>query len=677
MYLNFHKSRSPSFIALFLLAVFILGILLGSINAGGASEDRRFRKFTDELFQQEVSGSMLTLHYSLAYPEKKKISRPAPSLGTVSSDMTDIYTQCRKIQEKLKTFRYSQLSHENQITYDMLLLYFHTRQAPGENSLLEEVLSPSLGIQAQLPVLLAEYAFYEDQDIADYLNLLLSVEPYFQSILKYEQEKAAAGFFMSDTTLDRILKQCQSFIQDPDSNYMLEVFSNKLKSYGKLSKSEQNALNKRHREILLTRVIPAYQQLMTGLSQLRGSGHNTMGLSHFQGGQKYYQYLINSETGSYDSVQKIQQRLLTQLNQDTGKIRQILREQPSLLRKIQQGTDLRKFSPKEILQTLRRKSASDFPELNRSLSYEIRYVHKSMRNFLSPAFYLTPPLDTGTPNVIYINPSAGTSSLELFTTLAHEGFPGHLYQTVFFANCSPSDIRYLISCSGYVEGWATYAESCSYQYAADYIDDPAASDFVTLCWLNRSVNLCIYSLADIGIHYQGWTPEATASFLKTFGVTNEHTVQEIYQYIVETPGNYLKYYVGYLNFNDLKVQWQEALGKNFDPKEFHREILETGPVPFPVLKKYMNQKLSEITKEVPAGTSLTYLSYNCQKISVIFSALLSTLLFLLYQVPPAQQAPFFHGTFCGEDRLFPLLEKEIQERLFCLFHCAHVLRNLS
>ena len=90
MYLNFHKSRSPSFIALFLLAVFILGILLGSINAGGASEDRRFRKFTDELFQQEVSGSMLTLHYSLAYPEKKKISRPAPSLGTVSSDMTGI-----------------------------------------------------------------------------------------------------------------------------------------------------------------------------------------------------------------------------------------------------------------------------------------------------------------------------------------------------------------------------------------------------------------------------------------------------------------------------------------------------------------------------------------------------------------------------------------------------------
>ena len=606
MHLSVRKSRSPVFIVLFLTTVFMLGMFLVSVGTNSFSENQRFHHFTDELFRKEVSGNILTLHYSLAYPEKKDISRPAPSLGAISSDMTGIYKQCRDNQEKLRNFHYSRLSLENQITCDMLLLYFHTRESLGKNNLLEEVLSPSLGIQAQLPVLLAEYTFYEDQDIADYLNLLLSVEPYFQSILKYEREKADAGFFMSDTTLDRILKQCQAFIQNPESNYMQEIFEHKLKSYGKLSAEEQKELNDRHREILLNKVIPAYQQLMTGLSQLHGSGNNSMGLAHFRGGQKYYQYLINSETGCYDSVQQIQQRLLSQLNKDSGKIRQILQEQPSLLRKIQKGTDLKKIPPEEILHTLRQRSVGDFPELNQTLSYEIRNVHKSMKDFLSPAFYLTPPLDTGTPNIIYINPSSGTSNLELFTTLAHEGFPGHLYQTVFFGNCHPSDIRYLISCSGYVEGWATYAESYSYQYAADYIDDPAASDFVTLCWLNRSINLCIYSLADIGIHYQGWTPETAESFLKIFGITDEHTVQEIYQYIVETPGNYLKYYVGYLNFLDLKSQWQETLGNNFNLKEFHREILETGPVPFPVLKKYMNQKLSDITGEVPFGTSPAY-----------------------------------------------------------------------
>ena len=65
----------------------------------------------------------------------------------------------------------------------------------------------------------------------------------------------------------------------------------------------------------------------------------------------------------------------------------------------------------------------------------------------------------------------------------------------------PSDIRYLITSSGYIEGWATYIESYGYQYASNYLDDNDGSDYVCLTWLNRSINLCIYSLLDIGIHY--------------------------------------------------------------------------------------------------------------------------------------------------------------------------------
>ena len=234
--------------------------------------------------------------------------------------------------------------------------------------------------------------------------------------------------------------------------------------------------------------------------------------------------------------------------------------------------------------------AEDFPTLN-NVSYEIRYVHPSMKKFLSPAFYLTPPIDTQTPNVIYINQSDRTSSLELFGTLAHEGFPGHLYQTVSFARSNPSSIRYLITSPGYIEGWATYVESYAYQYAASLMPDAGsetASAAVTLAWLNRSMNLCIYSLIDLGIHYSGWDQARTAAFLKAFGITNASTVSEIFQYIVETPGNYLKYYLGYLNFLDLKNKCSQKSGDNFDLKDFHRQILEIGPVQFPVLEKYMN-----------------------------------------------------------------------------------------
>lgn len=608
MKITFRKPPTLLFPALFLSFALVAGAARNHIF----SEDSQFRSFTREVFQKEVSGSMLTLHYSLADPEKKNIARPAPTLGTVSYDNTASIHQCQEYLKKLLSFSYSDLSRENRLTSDMLLLYFHTSEASLQNGFPEEILSPSLGIQAQLPVLLAEYAFYKEQDISDYLNILVSIEPYFESILQYEQERAHQGYFMSDTTLDRILEQCREFVKDPENNYMLDVFSQKLKEYGKFTDSEQNELMKRHKEILLNKVIPAYEKLIIGLNALRGSGKNPMGLAYYKKGQKHYEYLLQAETGCYDSVKKIQQRLYEQLADDTARIQMMLKEQPSLLQKMNAETDLDTFQPTKALQILQKKSEKDFPALPETVSPDIRYVHKSMESYSSPAFYLTPPLDTGSPNVIYINPSSQTSNLELFTTLSHEGFPGHLYQTVYFGSCDPDDIRYLITSSGYVEGWATYVESYGYQYAADYLDDPAASDLTALAWMNRSINLCIYSLMDIGIHYHGWTPDAAASFLKNFGITDTSVVQEIYQYIVETPGNYLKYYLGYLNFLDLRQKWQDTLGEHFDLKKFHQKILETGPVSFPVLQKYMDQELSE--KGEAMSLSLT-LSYNCQKIS--------------------------------------------------------------
>ena len=608
MKITFRKPPTLFFPALFLSFALVAGAARNHIF----SEDSQFRSFTREVFQKEVSGSMLTLHYSLADPEKKNIARPAPTLGTVSYDNTASIHQCQEYLKKLLSFSYSDLSRENRLTSDMLLLYFHTSEASLQNGFPEEILSPSLGIQAQLPVLLAEYAFYKEQDISDYLNILVSIEPYFESILQYEQERAHQGYFMSDTTLDRILEQCREFVKDPENNYMLDVFSRKLKEYGKFTDSEQNELMKRHKEILLNKVIPAYEKLIIGLNALRGSGKNPMGLTYYKKGQKHYEYLLQTETGCYDSVKKIQQRLYEQLADDTARIQMMLKEQPSLLQKMNAETDLDTFQPAKALQILQKKSEKDFPALPETVSPDIRYVHKSMEAYSSPAFYLTPPLDTGSPNVIYINPSSQTSNLELFTTLSHEGFPGHLYQTVYFGSCDPDDIRYLITSSGYVEGWATYVESYGYQYAADYLDDPAASDLTALAWMNRSINLCIYSLMDIGIHYHGWTPDAAASFLKNFGITDTSVVQEIYQYIVETPGNYLKYYLGYLNFLDLRQKWQDTLGEHFDLKKFHQKILETGPVSFPVLQKYMDQELSE--KGEAMSLSLT-LSYNCQKIS--------------------------------------------------------------
>lgn len=620
-----------------LCLVFYLGIGMGYVSEHGLSENSRFESFTENLFRAEVSANTLTLHYALADPASQGIKKSAVSLGTVSSDAAsaeETARLCQNYEKQLKNFHYSRLSKDNQLTLDMLLLYFHTRASLGKNYILDEPLGPSLGIQAQLPVLLAEYAFYTKEDISDYLKLLGTIKPYFQSILDFEKEKISSGCFMSNTTLDRILKQCSSFIQNPDSNYMDDIFAQKLKTFSnpKLSQKDQEELCTYHHKLIIQQVIPAYQELVSGLKTLRGSGKNSRGLAYFEGGRAYYLYLLQSQTGTYVPVKKIEQRLSAQLLKDYEEIQTLLKSDPSLASSLSQYSTAITLTPSQMLEKLPSLMAGDFPEL-KNTTYELRSVHESMKSFLSPAFYLTPPVDTGSPNVIYINNSGRSTSLELFGTLAHEGFPGHLYQTVSFSRSKPANIRYLITSSGYVEGWATYVESYAYQYAASLMTNlsrnSASSDFhdsdtsgtsdtsgksstsnmssasnaTRLAWLNRSMNLCIYSLIDIGIHYRGWEQARVAAFLKAFGITNASAASEIYQYIVETPGNYLKYYWGYLNFLNLKKSCQNSMGADFDLKKFHRKIMEIGPVQFPVLEKYLKQEFTPSKKELPAGSS--------------------------------------------------------------------------
>ncbi|MCD7956888.1 MAG: DUF885 domain-containing protein [Lachnospiraceae bacterium] len=574
------------------------------------SEEQKFVAFTEEVFRNELSGNTLNLHYLVADPAAYGLEDCEASIGSASTEsLEEAYAQLENYRAALLVFDYEELSDQRKLTYDVFLDYLDTELESSALLLYDEPLGPTLGVQAQLPVLLAEYAFRTKGDIEDYLTLLSQIPDYFESILSFEQDKSEAGLFMSSDCALAVIEQCLDFVSDTENHYLIETFDEKIDAVSNLTADEKIAYKARNKSVLTGYVFPAYQALAASLAELEGSGTNEMGLYYYPEGRAYYEYLVKSMVGDDRAIEEIEEAIKTQVVSDYAAMQELLAaqveesgqaaEQTEGTTAEAEGTMAEAEGTAAMLEDLRSKINNDFPLLP-SVSYEIKYVHESLQDYLSPAFYLTPAIDNYTENVIYINPASDYSGLELYTTLAHEGYPGHLYQSVYFASQSPDLLRYLLDVGGYTEGWATYVEMYAYSlYDGDSDgsnDDGGGGSSdgggmeAALSQLNRSFTLGVASLLDIGIHYRGYTPEEVSEFLVRLGFS-ESTADALYEAILESPANYLQYYVGCLNFWSLRDSLEESVD-GFSLKKFHQAVLETGPVPFAILEEQCLRKLS-------------------------------------------------------------------------------------
>ncbi len=535
-----------------------------------------FENFTLCLFQQEVASNTINLHYSLQNPEKYGITKTPITLGSFDFNETAALASIENLEASLQKFSYNSLSKKNQLTYDILSDYFSKAKTDITYYLYDEPLSPVTGIHAQLPVLLAEYQFSKTEDVETYLSLLETLPEYFASLLRFEQEKCAAGLFMSDSLVDAVVHQCNAFISMGEENYLLSTFEERLNDITSLSEQDKSAYVKRNRTLLNSQVLPSYENLASCLLSLKGSSSEPKGLASLPKGRDYYSHLVAMDTGSARPVSELKILIQNQIATDLLDSQKILRENPSILETVDTNTQ----SPEVLLKTLESKIKTAFPQAA-SVNVQIKYVPSALEKYLSPAFYLIPSIDNFTENTIYINQAYSMNDFDLFTTLAHEGYPGHLYQTTYFSNTNPDPVRTLFSCSGYVEGWATYAEMCSYYLSS--LEKP----FAALLQKNNSLLLGLYALADIGIHYDNWSLSDTVEFFSSYGIQDEATIREIYEYIVGDPANYLIYYVGYLEMLELKKDMITEMGTGFSQKEFHKKVLEIGPAPFAIIRKHL------------------------------------------------------------------------------------------
>ena len=526
-------------------------LLSTCLSGCNKTEKLSFEQFTHDLFVEEITSNTINLHYTIENPESYGISNYEVSLGDFSKESRKSSKELlQKTKSELEVYKHNLLTLEEELTYDLLMDYLDTQIALSDYDLYYEPLSFSGGLQMELPILYAEYEFQDEQDVKDYLELIALTDEYFKQIIDFEKEKSEAGLFMSDDLCEKVIDSCEAFLENKENHYLITTFKNRLE---KLDLSEQKAASyiRQNQEILEKQLYPSYENIIKELESLLGTGTNENGICHFEKGKEYYELLVYSETGCNDSIDVLFERIENQCMKDLLACSNLYQKDNDIVNK-SSYLNWSFENPDNALLLLQDKILEDFPTPPET-TYDINYVDPALEEFLSPAFYIIAPVDNYEENVIYINEGYVSSDIYAFTTLAHEGYPG----------------------------WATYVEMMSYSYA------DVDKDIASFLSHNQAATLSLYAASDIGLHYYGWSADDMYDFWSGYGITDKEMINEITQLILSEPGNYLKYYVGYIEFLNLKEYAKQEFDDSYSDLAFHQAILDIGPAPFHILEKYL------------------------------------------------------------------------------------------
>ncbi len=571
---------------IFIFSLLLIGCSKGNLGKSNPSEEESFDRLTLDWYVQNMSKDPLTCHFSLTNPNSYGITPKEDGFPEFSEKAyVKTCTEQKNFYKDLKRISRDNLPVKKQLTYDILCHYYSLQNQYDRYYYYADPLSPTSGIPSSLPALLCAYEFHNEKDIKTYFSLLDDMDIYFEQLALFATEKKEKNLLDNDLCLKESADFCEKFGKTSSDHMLLSSFDNRIKSCTFLAENQKQKYKSRNKSLVQDVVLPSYLSLSTRLLSIYASTDTYSSRNSAPRSQQYYCLLTKSATGTEDSPFLVFQQIDKKRRYDLTQLGKLFTSRPYLATMLS-SQDCALKEPEEMISYLKESMKDDFPSMP-SVNLDIQRIPPELQDNSAPAFYLIAPIDNWKDNHVFYNPHSFSNHLGLFTTMAHEGFPGHLYQTCMSYSYGYEPVRQLLSYPGYVEGWATYVEQESYLYAG------LPADVSQALAINQSVILSLYASADIGVNFYGWNESALLDFLKDYGIDNKKTVSEIYQLVVSDPANYLKYYVGYLNFLDLREKCEEKYPRDFSPMDFHKCILQTGPAPFSILEEELDDYFSK------------------------------------------------------------------------------------
>ena len=562
-------------------------------------KQKKFDRFLNSCFREYAAENTVTLHFKLSNPSAYGIKVPvSPTYGDLSSDtLKKNCSRSKELLQKLYTFPTSSLTKKQKLTWQIFQDYLN-ESIMNEKYILYSSPLGTNGLQSEIPVTLSEYRLDNEKDIKDYLSLVNQVPELFTQILDFEQERRNAGIISPSFVISDTIDQIDQFLNaSEENNLLIQSFEERLAEVESLSKDQKASYTANNRLLVTDKVLPAYKSLKTSLQTYINESKNTSSkerLCEYKNGQDYYKFLLMSNVGTDFSPEDCITILESQLKNTVKDISSLTAKNKDLYTEYLSAAPALS-APKEIMNTLKNDSLVEFPEI-KNISCQLKNVPDALSGTSACAFYLVPPIDSTKDNIIYINKSRVDSN-ELFSTLAHEGYPGHLYQTNYFLNTNPSPLRTFLHCAGYDEGWGTYAQLYSYNFIEfKNVDEQTTTQLRQLYRDNDLLSLSLSSLSDLYVNYKNYDENALANYLQTYGIDKDGA-QKLYRYVIENPTTYLSYSIGCYELDQLKQTMADSLGKAFKISDVHEAVLNVGSCNFSILRQEI-EKETEILSNV-------------------------------------------------------------------------------
>ena len=548
-----------------------------------------FSECCESILTKWIEEDILSAHYSVSDPSKYGVNftKDDYTLGVVDMDSNlEDYNTMKADLAMIESFDDDDLTEEEQITKACLIEYFETMIAYEGTDYLYNAFSPTNGIISALSTNFVEFVFYDEEDVELYLALLKDVPNYMDSLYEFTREQSEMGYFMPDYVADMTIESCEKYL-DAETEPLIVTFEEKIDKLD-ISESAKEEYIATNEEYVEEYYLPVYEDTIDLLEELKGTATNESGMVGFgKIGKQYYEAIVKDKASDDISPNELADYLDEAMDAVVDEMVQIyLYDEDTYNNAPYMTTDLE--TPEDAIEFLVDNTDKLFAKPITE-NYVIEYQNPACEVEGVLAYYVNCRIDDVHYNSIKVNGSAvEEGSIGMYLTIAHEGYPGHLYQyTGCYGNETTSDIRKMLSFIGVTEGWAEYSSICS----LDFLE--LTDNEKRMIYLDDVYVYIVCSRLDIGVNYEGWDITDAENYLSDYLSVDDDIVKELYYSCIADPGIYIPYTYGQLKMWELREMAEDELGSSFDEKEYHTFLSDLGIVSFSVIEDELEKWIDE------------------------------------------------------------------------------------